>query len=118
MKTIFTPQQYNIADERQKPFIDPDEIRTILAEHTAPSAQEVDKTIERAMDKQRLSLHETAILINAVSRETDDKIKTAARELKKRIYGNRIVLFAPLYIGNNCTNNCLYCGFRASNKAA
>jgi 2-iminoacetate synthase len=38
--------------------------------------------------------------------------------LKKRVYGNRIVLFAPLYIGNRCTNDCSYCGFRISNKDA
>ncbi|MDZ4182553.1 MAG: [FeFe] hydrogenase H-cluster radical SAM maturase HydG, partial [Candidatus Cloacimonadaceae bacterium] len=39
-----------------------------------------------------------------------------ARELKERIYGNRIVLFAPLYVGNECVNDCVYCGFRISNK--
>jgi 2-iminoacetate synthase len=39
-----------------------------------------------------------------------------ARELKKTIYGNRIVLFAPLYIGNKCTNSCKYCGFRCDNN--
>nr|NQU90915.1 [FeFe] hydrogenase H-cluster radical SAM maturase HydG [Bacteroidota bacterium] len=41
-----------------------------------------------------------------------------ARDLKQRVYGNRIVLFAPLYIGNHCVNNCKYCGFKASNKFA
>ena len=40
------------------------------------------------------------------------------RRLKEMVYGNRIVLFAPLYIGNKCINNCSYCGFRASNKDA
>jgi 2-iminoacetate synthase len=46
------------------------------------------------------------------------EIKDGARELKEKVYGNRIVLFAPLYIGNKCKNNCTYCGFRASNKEA
>lgn len=40
-----------------------------------------------------------------------------ARKIKEDVYGNRIVFFAPLYIGNKCINNCLYCGFRRDNKA-
>ncbi len=46
------------------------------------------------------------------------EIKEGANKLKQAVYGNRIVLFAPLYIGNKCINNCQYCGFRASNKEA
>jgi 2-iminoacetate synthase len=45
-----------------------------------------------------------------------EEIKQGARDLKEKVYGNRIVLFAPLYVGNKCTNNCLYCGFRSTNK--
>ena len=44
-----------------------------------------------------------------------EEIFAGARELKQRIYGNRIVLFAPLYIGNDCINDCQYCGFRRTN---
>jgi 2-iminoacetate synthase len=47
-----------------------------------------------------------------------EEIKQGAKALKEKVYGNRIVLFAPLYIGNKCTNNCKYCGFRTSNKEA
>jgi len=50
--------------------------------------------------------------------ELIDLIKSGAKELKQKIYGNRIVLFAPLYVGNLCSNNCKYCGFRASNSDA
>jgi 2-iminoacetate synthase len=63
-------------------------------------------------------LEETAVLINAVGTDLEEEIKQGARELKQRVYGNRIVLFAPLYVGNRCTNNCKYCGFRTSNKDA
>ena len=45
------------------------------------------------------------------------QIFDAARQLKRDVYGNRIVLFAPLYVGNECTNDCLYCAFRRSNRA-
>ena len=47
-----------------------------------------------------------------------EKIFDAARQLKRDVYGNRIVLFAPLYVGNECTNDCQYCAFRRSNRTA
>ena len=47
-----------------------------------------------------------------------EEIFAAARELKRTVYGNRIVLFAPLYVGSYCTNDCAYCGFRRSNRAS
>lgn len=72
--------------------------------------------IAKSLDKNRLTLAETAILINASDPELIEEIKQGARTLKEKVYGQRIVLFAPLYIGNLCTNNCVYCGFKASNK--
>ena len=99
-----------------EPFIDPAEIWSIL-NNAKPDKVRVREIISKSLDKQRLTLAETAVLINASS-ELADEIKDGARELKKKVYGNRIVLFAPLYIGNKCGNNCQYCGFRASNKDA
>ena len=61
---------------------------------------------------------ETAMLLNATDPELIEEIKEGANQLKQAVYGNRIVLFAPLYIGNKCINNCQYCGFRSSNKEA
>ena len=61
-------------------------------------------------------MEETAVLINTYDPELVEEIKEGARELKRRVYGNRIVLFAPLYVGNRCMNNCQYCGFRVTNK--
>jgi 2-iminoacetate synthase len=100
-----------------KPFIDSQELIDFL-NSTKPDKARIRDVIAKSLDKHRLSLEETALLINANDPELVEEIKEGARELKKRIYGNRIVLFAPLYIGNRCTNNCLYCGFRASNKDA
>ena len=113
----FYPEQCKIKDERNVPFIDPDEIWDLI-NNTKSDKERVREVIAKSLNKQRLTLEETAVLINATDPELVEEIKNGAKELKKRIYGNRIVLFAPLYIGNKCTNNCRYCGFRASNKDA
>ena len=60
-------------------------------------------------------MKETAVLINASDPELIAEIKEGARQLKEKVYGQRIVLFAPLYIGNLCVNNCAYCGFKSDN---
>lgn len=100
------------------PFIDVNEIWSHISETAKPEASKVREIISKSLNKERLTLHETATLINADTPELIEEIKQGARDLKKKVYGNRIVLFAPLYIGNECTNNCQYCGFRTSNKTA
>jgi 2-iminoacetate synthase len=113
----FTPEKYSIPDEPMVPFIDADEIWDIL-NNTVSTGERVKEVISLALSKKRLSLEEVAVLINADDPELIEEIKNGAKTLKNTIYGNRIVLFAPLYIGNKCANNCTYCGFRASNKDA
>ncbi|MBE0641390.1 MAG: radical SAM protein, partial [Bacteroidales bacterium] len=113
----FKPEQCSIPDERMKPFIDPDELWRHLNQ-AVPDAESVRRVIARSLDKQRLTLAETALLIKTEDPELIEEIKQGARDLKEKVYGNRIVLFAPLYIGNKCSNDCTYCGFRASNKFA
>ena len=113
----FSPEKLNIPDQRMKAFIDPSEIWDLI--NTAkPEKARVRDVIAKSLDKHRLTLAETAVLVNAVGTDLVDEIKEGARELKKKVYGNRIVLFAPLYVGNKCTNNCKYCGFRVSNSDA
>jgi len=111
---IYKPQEYRVKDERMKPFIDESEIWEIL-EEAQPTQENVRRIIKKSLDKNRLSLQETAILLKADGEELIKEIKEGARELKEKVYGDRIVIFAPLYIGNKCVNNCTYCGFRASN---
>lgn len=67
---------------------------------------------------QGLTLEECATLLNidVANQELMDMVYDTAFAIKNRIYGNRIVLFAPLYIANYCVNNCTYCAFRAGNK--
>jgi len=110
----FRPETYRLPDVPMQPFIDTEEIWDYLNQAES-TPEKVRRIIEKSLAKNRLTLAETAILIHATDNESVQLIKEGARELKKRIYGNRIVLFAPLYVGNKCSNNCTYCGFRSSN---
>lgn len=113
----FTPETYAIKDEPMKPFIDAEEIENIL--HDAiPKTEEVKRIIAKSLSKQRLNMQEVAVLLNTEDPELLEEIKNGARQLKKNVYGERIVLFAPLYVGSYCVNNCKYCGFKASNTKA
>ncbi len=111
----FTPETYKIPDEPMTSFIDSDEIWDYI-NNTVSTPERVREVIAKSLAKNRLSLEETAVLINATDPELIQEIKEGAKTLKQTIYGNRIVLFAPLYVGNKCSNNCTYCGFRASNS--
>ncbi len=112
---IFTPEKLKIKDQRMRPFIDANELWGYLKQSKA-TKERVREIIAKSLDKNRLTLQETAILINADEPDLIEEIKQGAKALKEKVYGQRIVLFAPLYIGNMCTNNCSYCGFKASNK--
>jgi 2-iminoacetate synthase len=113
---IYNPQNYAIPDERMKPFIDENEIWDFINKTTTPTKEKVREVIQKSLNKNRLSLEETAVLIKATDPELVEEIKKGAQELKEKVYGKRIVLFAPLYVGNYCTNNCKYCGFRTTNR--
>jgi 2-iminoacetate synthase len=113
----FQPQLYSIPDEQMQPFIDDDEISGLLF-RTSSTPERVREILQKSLSKNRLTLEETAVLVNTGEPELIEEIKEAARKLKKEVYGDRIVLFAPLYAGNHCVNNCKYCGFKASNHKA
>lgn len=111
---IFNPQTYLIPDRANQPFLDPGEIEGFLASARNPSKERVREVIGLAMNRKRLSLSETAVLLQA-SEEDRPLVLEAAERLKRMVYGNRMVLFAPLYVGNRCANRCTYCSFRADN---
>lgn len=110
---IFTPQIYKIFDKPQQPFIDIKEINSALK--CSPTHNQVEEVIKKSLSLQRVSIQECATLLNA-PKEIHPQIMAAAKELKAKIYGNRIVLFAPLYVGNLCSNSCDYCSFAATNS--
>ncbi|MDN5353274.1 MAG: 2-iminoacetate synthase [Candidatus Cloacimonadota bacterium] len=100
----------------QKSFIPTQKINELLEQSKQPSKQQVEEILAKSKSKQRLEMAETAALLNLQDPELLQKIFTTAHELKEEMYGNRIVMFAPLYVGNECVNDCVYCGFRISNK--
>ncbi|MDP6543386.1 MAG: [FeFe] hydrogenase H-cluster radical SAM maturase HydG [Phycisphaerae bacterium] len=98
-------------------FIDEDRLSGLLAA-APPAPGEVREIIAKSLAKEPLSLDETSALLRCEEPELVEEIFHAARTLKQNVYGNRIVLFAPLYIGNDCVNDCVYCAFRRSNAEA
>lgn len=95
-------------------FINDDYLEKLAAQ-PAPDKQQVKDIVAKSLTKTPLSVEETAALL-AADADASEEIYAAARHLKETVYGNRIVLFAPLYIGNKCINECSYCGFKCSNK--
>jgi len=96
-------------------FIDEARLEALSANTSNGDPGRFREVIARSLDREALTPEETAVLIGATAPEQIEEIFAAARQLKRDVYGNRIVLFAPLYIGNECVNNCLYCGFRRDN---
>ncbi len=96
-------------------FIPAAQIEELLQRPPA-EAPEVREILAKSLSKQRLELPEMAALLSVTDPALQRELFDAARLLKRTVYGNRIVLFAPLYIGNKCTNSCVYCGFRADNR--
>lgn len=95
-------------------IINVDVINSLLKEQ--PTEKKVDEILNKALMLKGLNLQESATLLNVEDDKLLDKIFHAAKELKEKIYGKRIVLFAPLYASNYCSNNCVYCAFRRDNK--
>lgn len=88
----------------------------ILERAKEHSREEVMEIIKKSKDCFGLTFEEAAVLLQIEDEELIEAMYTAAKDIKEKIYGNRIVVFAPLYTSNECTNNCLYCGFRVANK--
>ncbi len=87
--------------------------------HTIRSDPKLIKDIfNKALSLEILSLKEISSLVFMNDNELWEEAFDTARLIKEKVYGNRIVLFAPLYLSNACENNCIYCGFRRGNKKA
>lgn len=77
---------------------------------------QIEKILDKALQLKGLDNDEVAMLLNLEDEKSIQKLFDAAKAVKERIYGKRVVFFAPLYVSNHCCNNCLYCGFRHDNK--
>jgi 2-iminoacetate synthase len=99
-------------------MIDKNYINGILKASLNPTTEEIRLIMEKASKRIKLSHIEIAMLLNAHDEKQVHSIYDIAGKLKEEIYGNRVVIFAPLYISNYCVNNCKYCGYRRDNKFA
>ena len=109
---------YNVHSAKAEEFINHQEILDTIAwaEENKNNKEAVEALIERARDCKGLTHREAALLLACEDPELVDKMYAAAKEIKKKFYGNRIVMFAPLYLSNYCINGCVYCPYHAKNK--
>ncbi|MBI5810339.1 MAG: [FeFe] hydrogenase H-cluster radical SAM maturase HydG [Deltaproteobacteria bacterium] len=95
-------------------MIDEKEIEGLLEEGGEDESR-APLILDKALGAKGLTLEEAAILLNIKDRGLLDMLYKRAGEVKEKVFGKRVVLFAPLYLSNFCANGCLYCGFRAAN---
>lgn len=110
---------YSKTEFQDSSFIDDAEILSSLAEakETAKDAGAVRAILDKARSCNGLTHREAAVLLEIDDPQLEHALYALAKEIKERIYGRRIVLFAPLYVANHCINGCVYCGFHAGNNA-
>jgi len=99
-------------------FINDEEILESLEQAKVKAADQeyIQSILEKARECKGLTHREAAVLLEVTDPEVLESIYRSAKVIKEKIYGNRIVLFAPLYISNHCVNNCEYCGYKNTNK--
>ncbi len=109
---------YDRFSSKAEEFIHDGEIQETLAYAQANKSnyELINSLIERAKDCKGLTHREAAVLLDCDIPELNEKIFTLAKEIKQKLYGNRIVMFAPLYLSNYCVNGCTYCPYHAKNK--
>lgn len=109
---------YNPKSHKAEEFISHEEILETLdfAENNKNNTKLVDEILEKARKGKGLKHREAAVLLACEIPEKNEEIFKLAEQIKKDYYGNRIVLFAPLYISNYCVNGCVYCPYHAKNK--
>ena len=98
-------------------FIDDGEILASIeyAQNNKDNKALIESIIEKAAECKGLTHREASVLLACEDEELNEKIYTLAKKIKQRIYGNRIVFFAPLYLSNYCINSCTYCPYHVKN---
>ena len=109
---------YNPKSHKAEEFINHEEILDTLkyAEENKHNVELIDKILEKARQKNGLTHREAAVLLDCNIEEKNEEIFKLAEQIKKDFYGNRIVLFAPLYLSNYCVNGCVYCPYHKQNS--
>lgn len=109
---------YNPKSHKAEEFINHEEVLASInyAEENKNNLELIDKILEKAKRGKGLEHREAAVLLACGIEEKNKEIFALAEKIKKDYYGNRIVLFAPLYLSNYCVNGCVYCPYHAKNK--
>ena len=109
---------YNVKSKNPDAFINHEEILETLAyaEANRHNAELIDEILTKAKERKGLSHREAAVLLDCDLEEKNEEIYALAEQIKKDFYGNRIVMFAPLYLSNYCVNGCTYCPYHLKNK--
>lgn len=109
---------YNPKSLKAEEFINHQEILDTLAyaEANKDNLKLIDQIIEKAKLCKGLTHREASVLLACENQEKIEELYTLAEELKKKFYGNRIVMFAPLYLSNYCVNGCVYCPYHSKNR--
>ncbi len=109
---------YNSKSNNATEFIDNQEILKTLefSKQNKDNTELLNQIIEKAGDFKGITFQEASLLLESDDKEILQKIFDLAKKIKDNIYGNRIVLFAPLYLSNYCVNGCVYCPFHLKNK--
>lgn len=109
---------YNPSSAKAEEFISHDEILDTLdfAEKNKNNIELIDEILNKAKLKKGLTHREASVLLACEIDEKNEEIFKLAEQIKKDFYGNRIVLFAPLYLSNYCVNGCVYCPYHFKNK--
>lgn len=109
--------KYDPKSSKAEEFINDQEIRETLAyaEANKNNRELIDRILEKARDCRGLSHREALVLLDCELEDEKEKIFALAREIKQKFYGNRIVMFAPLYLSNYCINGCTYCPYHMKN---
>lgn len=109
---------YNPKSNKAEEFICHDEVEDSLeyAQRNKSNAALIDEILNKARLRKGLSHREAAVLLDCDIEEKNQEIYALAEQLKKDFYGNRIVMFAPLYLSNYCVNGCVYCPYHGSNR--
>ena len=108
---------YNVKSLKAEEFISDEEIRETLAYADAnwENPEVIDQILAKARERKGLTHREASVLLACEIPEKVNELFALAEQLKKDYYGNRIVLFAPLYLSNYCVNGCVYCPYHAKN---
>ncbi|RFU93876.1 [FeFe] hydrogenase H-cluster radical SAM maturase HydG [Sphaerochaeta halotolerans] len=100
-----------------KDFIDEEQINAALEKNRHSDPSRIREIIAKAFSIELMSSEDVAALLQVTDPDLRNEIAEAAKEIKKQVYDNRVVTFAPLYCGSKCVNRCAYCGFRSDNKS-